>query len=966
MPVHFTHPVALLLLLPAVSWVLWLAWRSDVHIAPWRRWLSGVVRLLMVLLLVLALAGLQWLKPQEGMNVFFLLDRSDSVPAAQQETARALAAQLATLKKKEDKLGILIFGSEASIESSPLSVVDKEAGKIFAVVDGQRTDISSAIRLGTAAFPETGQKRLVILSDGSENLGDAVAAAVQAQTMDVSIDAVVLGGERGGDISIQKVGLPATLKEGQAFDVKIFASSDTEQDATVQLFLNDQLLGQQRVRLDAGKNLFTFPQILEQPGFYAYDVRIEGRADSVPQNNRAVNFSTVQGNPRVLIVSADPSRDAVLRSALDTSRLEVAMVDISRFPGTLAEMQSYDCIVLSNVAAGDLGDTLLRLLESAVRDFGVGLVCIGGDQSFAAGGYRGTPLDRMLPVDMELSSKKVLPPGAVALIMHGMEFNNGNQVARDCAIGVLEALGPQDEMGVLLWDGTERWLFDLRPVGDKVQLRRTIQGMNQGDLPSFEGLMKMAYAGLKKSKASLKHVIVFSDGDPGPPASELMASMVGDRITVSTVLISGHAAPDIMIQIAEQGRGRFYNVTSPADLPQIFIKEAAVVLKSAIHEEPFRPQAVVPSELTRGMGGYPLLQGYVATTMKPRAETPLLTEKGDPLLAHWQYGLGRSVAFTSDAQARWASDWLSWEQYRQFWSQVVNWSLRKLENAELDAEVSVEDGDGVLSVEALDAQGEFRNFLDLQATVVSPSGEREQVALRQSGPGRYEARFPTREVGAYLVNLAELREGRPTGSMVVGASVNYSPEFAAESSSGQGVLRRLTQLSGGQMIDPTTLLPNPFLHDRSKTYQPRDLFELLLQLAVLLFPFDVALRRIDVDRADWARAWARVRRRLFFWQKQAGPTTQDESLSALLARRDQVRAARQGRPVNEVAPELFQPVSTPVEHPVAAASSPAAVVAAQDKPGAAPSGGTGQSEVPPATTASRLLEAKRRAQQRRK
>jgi Ca-activated chloride channel family protein len=309
---------------------------------------------------------------------------------------------------------------------------------------------------------------------------------------------------------------------------------------------------------------------------------------------------------------------------------------------------------------------------------------------------------------------------------------------------------------------------------------------------------------------------------------------------------------------------------------------------------------------------------------------------------------------------------LSWEQYRQFWSQVVNWSLRKLENAELDAEVSVEDGDGVLSVEALDAQGEFRNFLDLQATVVSPSGEREQVALRQSGPGRYEARFPTREVGAYLVNLAELREGRPTGSMVVGASVNYSPEFAAESSSGQGVLRRLTQLSGGQMIDPTTLLPNPFLHDRIKTYQPRDLFELLLQLAVLLFPFDVALRRIDVDRADWARAWARVRCRLFFWQKQAGPLTQDESLSALLARRDQVRAARQGRPVNEVASELFQPVSTPVEHPVAAASSPAAVVAAQDKPGAAPSGGTGQSEVPPTTTASRLLEAKRRAQQRRK
>src|SRR5205814_4316871 len=109
--------------------------------------------------------------------------------------------------------------------------------------------------------------------------------------------------------------------------------------------------------------------------------------------------------------------------------------------------ESYDTIFLSNIAAGDLGLDILRLLESAVRDFGVGLVCIGGDQTYAAGGYRGTPLEATLPVDMELDSKKVLPKGALALLMHGMEVMNGNQIARDCALGVLDALGPQDEMG---------------------------------------------------------------------------------------------------------------------------------------------------------------------------------------------------------------------------------------------------------------------------------------------------------------------------------------------------------------------------------------------------------------------------------------------------------------------------------------------------------------------------------------
>src|SRR5262249_52934126 len=157
------------------------------------------------------------------------------------------------------------------------------------------------------------------------------------------------------------------------------------------------------------------------------------------------------------------------------------------------------------------------------------------------------------PVDMELSSKKVLPSGALVLIMHGMEFNNGNQVARDIAVAALDALGPQDEIGVLLWDGSERWLFPLTKKGDGKELGRKIAGMNQGDLPSFQNLMTMAHEGLKKSTANLKHIVVFSDGDPGPPSTDLMDSIVKDRMTVSSVLISGHAGPQTMIAIANQG-----------------------------------------------------------------------------------------------------------------------------------------------------------------------------------------------------------------------------------------------------------------------------------------------------------------------------------------------------------------------------------------------------------------------------
>ena len=958
MSIQFTHPLYLLLLPPALTWVIWFAWKSDVQIAPWRRWTALAVRLIVLTLLLLALAGLQWRKALEGMNTFFVLDRSDSIPASQQESAKEFVNKASKQKKNSDKAGVIVFGSEASIESSPNLAVDLQ--KIQAVVGTERSDLAAAIRLGTAAFPENGQKRLVLLTDGNENMGDAMGAVLTAESQGVTIDVVPLGVSRANDVCVQKIQVPPKLKEGQAFEVKIFVDSDQAQSATVRLYRNEQYLGDKQVQLSAGKNLFAFPELLSEPGFYSYDVRVDAPGDPLPQNNRASGFTTVRGDPRMLIVSADPDSDKELARALQTSRLKVSLVGINKFPGTLAEMQSYDAIFISNISAGDLGTDRQKVLESAVRDFGVGLVCVGGDQAYAAGGYRGTPLETTLPVNMELDSKKVLPSGAVVLVMHGMEFANGNQVARLCAQGVLATLGPNDEMGVLLWDGIEKWLFELQKVGNKGNLQPLIAGMNQGDLGSFQHILEMAQGALQKSTSNLKHIIIFSDGDPGAPSQALMQSIVGDRITVSTILISGHVGPETMIWIAEQGRGHFYPVTSPDELPQVFIKETAVILKSAIYEEPFKPQLRSASEVVRGIGPgeYPTLLGYVATTPKPRAETPLWTDKSDPLLAHWQYGLGRAVAFTSDAKAKWGKVWLNWDKYRQFWSQIGQWSLRRLENADFTTDVTVEKGDGVINVEALDEQGNYRNFLHLQAIVDSPKGERQVVHLEQTGPGHYEARFPTKDVGSYMLNLLDMKEGQIRGSQAVGASVNYSPEFTAPEPN-FNLLRRIAETARGRILDPASPLSNPFLHDRKKTYQPNDLWESLLKLAVILFTLDVGVRRIQIDRDEWLRATASLRRWLFFWEPAPRAPQAEESLAALLARRDQVRS-KQTAPV-EPKPELFRPqkeVTTfsggSLEQGITKEEPGTSQV---DEPPAAPTA--------PTSTTSRLLEAKRRAQKRK-
>ena len=965
MPFQFTHPSWLLALPVGLLWIVLVARGSGLALAPWKRSTILLSRLLLLFALVGALAGLQRRQPSEGMNVFFLLDRSDSIPTTLQESSLRFVNEAVRHKDLKDRAGVLVFGSDAALETTASAMVDLQ--RINAVISPDRTDIAGAIRLATAAFPEEGQKRMVLVSDGNENMGDALSALLSARGQGITLDVLPRGVERRSDASVDRVSIPPRLKKGQVFEPKVYVDSAQEQKGILRIFRNDQLLGEQPVELKSGKNVFSFSQKLDETGFYRYDTQLEIPGDTLPQNNRGTSFTGVRGEPRVLVVSSAPDQDAPLVAALRAARLEVRLIEARSLPSDLMELQSYDSIFLINIAAGDLGAATLRVLDSLVKDFGVGLVCIGGDQSFTAGGYRGTPLETVLPVGMDLDSKKVLPRGAVALVMHGMEFNNGNQVARECALGVLDALGAHDEMGVVLWDGVVRWLFPLAPVGNKNEAGRSIAGMNQGDLPTFEDVMAQAYSSLKASTANLKHMIVFSDGDPGPPSSKLMTQIREAKITVSCVLISGHAGPDTMSWIANQGNGRFFNVLSPEQLPQIFLKEAAVILKAAIFEDPFKPKLVSPSELVRGIPGadYPTLRGHVCTSTKPRAETPLVSDQGDPILAHWQYGLGRAVAFTSDARSRWASDWVGWPRYQQFWSQIAQWSLRRLENSDLNAQVSIDKGEGQLAVEAVDQQGNYRNFLNLQAVVVSPKGERRTVRLEQTGAGRYQATFPTREVGAYVLNVMEVDNGKMKSSQVVGASVAFSPEFSSQNPN-LGLLQRLAESGGGRLLNLANPADNPFLLNRQMTFRAEDLWQELLRFAVLLFLVDVAMRRISLDPEQWVRLRSGIGRILFFWRPPPGKVVSDESLGSLLARRDLVRTRQTAAGVASAVPPL--PSRSSLQGPVSPATAgqyPSSQPDSAMSPHEGSAQASGAPELPAAaaaeSTASRLLAAKRKA-----
>ena len=912
MNVGFSQPAWLFLLL-VLPWVIWLSWKSPAGLDRWRRVLSVTLRVLILVGVILALAGFELRQRNDSLAIVFLLDYSDSIPE-RYRTAMLDYVKTATKNKvPRDKAGVIIFGGDASIEVMPSEQIDVQ--KVYSIVNTHATDIGASLRLAQAALPTDSQRRIVLISDGNENLGDAIQEAESARANGVTVDVLAVEEAKRMDLQLEKVMMPAILKKGETFEVKIHILASDPAPAKLRIFRNGRYLGEQEVHVEKGRNVFAFPQTIEDTGFHSYAVEIECAADDIPQNNKGTAFTSVRGDPTALVIHADKSKAAPLDEALSRTKIQIRSAGIDGIPEDISEMVNYDLIVLSNVNAGDLSEAQMKRMQSAVRDFGVGLMVIGGDDSFTAGSYRGTALEDVLPVSMDLSSKKVLPSGALALVVHATEFQDGNRWARDTALAALDALGPSDQMGIVLWDGKDKWLFPMQPVGDRQQIGHMISGMNPGDMPSFINVMKMAHQGLVGCKAHLKHMVVFSDGDPQPPTDAEIDAITADKITISTVMIGGHVAPDPMIAMAQRGHGRFHDVKSPNDLPQIFIKEAAIILKASIFEEPFHPKMGDPSEITRGISedGMPLLLGYVTTTKKPRAETPLVSQNNDPVLAQWQYGLGRVVAFTSDAKPKWAVNWIGWDHWDSFWGQAAKWTLRRIENSSYDASLSIQNSGGRILVDALDTQGKFLNQLDLQASITLPQGKTVDTKLRQTEPGHYEADFQAPEIGVYMANLRTMTNGVLVASQAVGASIAYSIEYR-DMKPNAHLLRKVTEVSGGRVLKPTD---DPFAHQRVAASRPTPIWNWLLGAAILLFPFDVGVRRVMVDREQWMDFLRKLLARLGLdrWQK-AHPKA-DDAMSALLARkaklRDQMQPAPIAREVSfpEATPIAEQPATTP-------------------------------------------------------
>ena len=896
--------------------LIFFSFRSLAGLGPLRRALAIVFRTAVLTLIILALAELQTVRRTERLATLYVLDTSQSIPTELRKSAQDYVTESSKKRRKDDLAGVIVFGKTPSVET-PAQPSELNLLGIESTVDTEYTDIAAAMKLTLATFPEDTARRMVVLSDGNENRGNALEQALAAKNLGVQVDVVPLEYRYDREVLVEKVSIPPDVKEGETVNINVVIRASEPTHGTLQIFQKaDNYRAPapgnekpQPVELERGLNVRTLKQLITKPNFYTFTAEFIPAKDSGDKrsiNNVAEGFTHARGTAQVLLIEKTRGEHAELVKALTEKKIQVTTllapdvtgagsVDGDPLPTDLAQLQQYDTVILGNVPKDAFTEGQHQLLASHVHDMGGGLIMLGGRDSFGAGGWMNTPVEKALPLDMQIKALKVKGLGAMVMIMHATEYPEGNYWQKVIAKSAINSLSNFDYVGLLHWEGQEAWLFTVRQVGPgRPSMLRAIDRMTPGDMPDFNGIIQEAQKGLMKVKDAMsRHIVIITDGDPSEPTPQLISQLIRDKITVTTIVTAAHGndprAQAAMKNLATRTKGRFYNVVNARALPRIYQKEARTISRPLIFEQQnsWAPKVNFLSEPISGLvsGTVPPIAGLVLTSVKENelVEVPLVSPlpagQVNPLLAHWTYGLGRSVAFTSDAGRRWAKLWPDWESYAAFWSQVVRWSMRPVDPGNLSLTVRRDQGRVKVVVDALDKNNQFLNFLQIRGNVVNPELKSVPVELVQVAPGKYEATYDDAEAsGNYFVNLGYRGQDGSQGVISSGISVPYSDEYR-ELHSNPTTLETIASVTGGTVNywknlpdgrpDLRRALDNAdhFRRDPGlvipKAYA--DLWPQLLWLAAVLFLGDVAVRRIAPDVARIRRAasaqWQKLRGR---------------------------------------------------------------------------------------------------------
>jgi len=974
---HFNQPWWLLAALSAVPMV-WLAWRPLAAVGTKRRLAAIVARALVVLLLAAILAEPVLTQKHDQITLIALIDRSQSVPEPLGQAALNYLSQAVARRRPEDRLAVIDVAEAAVIEK--LASTDTEIRRRSTSLAGDQTNLAAAVQMGLAIAPPGSAVRMLVASDGNETTGDLREAARVTAANHIPVDVLPLRYHHDHEVVFDRLVSPPTARSGETISLRFVLASTGPARGKIYLTLSGRPVTLDPggggvaadVQLKAGTNVKTISLPVGTRGlheFAATFVPDDPSQDTLAQNNKASSMTYVSGPGHVLVVDEDGRAGAAINAALTAAGIETKRTRPEEFPQQLPELLDTDAVVLVGAPCADFNYAQQELLVAYVKELGGGLVMVGGPQSFGAGGWIGSPVAEVLPLDLDPPQKKQMSKGALVLVMHSCEMPRGNYWGKQVAAAAVSTLSRLDLAGVISWGWQQGrlWDFPLGPVGDKQAVLSAINQMQMGDMMDFTPPMQEAYNALVKCDAAQKHVIIISDGDPQPPGAALLAQFKEAGITVTGVAVYPHTGAEVasLTKIAQATGGRFYHVKDPNLLPQIFVKEAQTVRRALINEIVFTPRVVGPqSEILRGLPAMPALNGYVLTGPRGGASELLVVgPEEDPILAAWQVGVGRCVAVTTSADSRWAPAWLGWGGFGRFWEQAVRWTARSRHPPDCVVFADVQGRQVTLTVEGMDKDGHFVQFSSLSGRAIGPDMVATDLALAQVGPGQYRSTFAAARSGSYLVNLKYQRgaggagaAGAPASNMVQSVvTVPYAPEFR-DLSDNAPLLEEVARETGGRVLPPEPAQVDLF--DRAGLVLPESAQPLTKPLIIAwlaLFLVDVAVRRLAVD-------FRAMVRRAAGWLRSLLPTRaakQEAAVQRLRTRTQKVREQLAGRAPDPnagrrfEAPEGAAPPMPEIDESTEAAAAPATPPAEQKPPPPAAKPGAGYLD--------RLREARRRA-----
>ena len=849
MPIEFESPFALFLalLLPLFPLMLW---RSLMDNSRGQRIASSSVRVLVAALVILALADTQWLARERRVAVLVLGDVSDSVPAESATYLRETWDKLGDAAPPSAQMGLGLFAA-SPVTALPVESSPEWPETLPQPPDKGATRIDEALTFARESLPAHTLNRVVIVSDGNQTSGDVLAAAKRFAAQGIRVYTIPYPEDNRPEVLLEDLVVPAEVKQGQSFSVTAIAQSTIATEGVFTLYRNGFKVEERTLELKPGATPLTFTESDPADGAMRYELRVTPKDDTFADNNTASGAVFVSGEPRILLLENDEREARHFARALESERFRVEVREGRGLPDTLEELAAFDAVIFSDVPATDLSLRRMELLKSYVEDLGGGFMMLGGENSFGLGGYYRTPVEDILPVKMHSEKKKDTPSLALAIVVDKSGSMNGEKIelAKEAAIAAVELLTPDDFIGVVGFDGEVYWVVDMQGAGSRGTITQTISALEAGGGTNMGPAVEAAREALVRTSAAIKHAVILTDGHTQPDDFEgIVGRMRDGGITVSTVGVGEGADIDLLESMARWGRGRHYFTADPYDIPQIFAKETMSASKSSMIEEPFLAQVFQPAPIIQGLdwGGAPFLFGYVATKPKATAELPLVSERGDPLLAVWRFGLGKTAAFTSDAKSRWAADWLGWPGYGVFWAQVTRDIMRTTRGVGNETAITREGDTGRIAVDSVDSNGNFVNGLSSSARLIGPDKVDVEVPLQQTAPGRYEASLPMENIGTYLVNVRQATAGdnpEIVSSYTRTHTISYQPEYRRLGTN-TGLLREIASLSGGK-FDPS---PEEVfaIGDDDALPVRRPLWPWLLGTAAALFVIDVALRRLDL------------------------------------------------------------------------------------------------------------------------